>query len=112
MAKLPGQCRNISTNYVNGNHPITSIKVSLRSVTLLPSPQESPWTLIKRNRPPFELKTYPSLLLKNANVASGRSCVIDADSLGITPQIVLVRPPSPHQRKPQAKTRKEKLGRK
>src|SRR5882762_7916674 len=112
MAKLPGRCRNISTSYVNGNHPITSIKVSLHSVTPPPSPQESQWTSIRRNRPPFELKTYPSSLPKNVNVASGRSCAIDADNPGITPRIVLVRPPSPCQRKPQAKTRKEKLGRK
>src|SRR5882762_1109746 len=112
MAKLPGQCRNISTNYVNGNHPITFIKVLLRSVTLPLSPQGSQWTLIRRNQPPFELRTYPSLLPKNANVVSRRSYAIDADNPGITPQIVLVKPRSPCRRKPRAKTRKEKLGRK
>src|SRR5882762_5721552 len=95
MAKRPGRCRNTSTNYVNGNHPITFIKVSLRSVTPPPFPQESQWTSIKRNQPPFELKIYPSLLLKNANVASKKSCAIDADSPGIAPQIVLVKPSSP-----------------
>src|SRR5882762_2463467 len=112
MAKLPGQCRNISTNYVNGNHPITSIKVLLRSVTLPLSPQGSQWTSIRRNRPPFELRTYLSLLLKNANVVSRRSCAIDVDNPGITPRIVLVKPLSPRQRKLRAKTKKEKLGRK
>src|SRR5882762_3001634 len=112
MAKLPGQCRNISTNYVNGNHPIMSIKVLLHSVTLPLSPQGSQWMSIRRNRPPFELRTYPSLLPKNVNVVLRRSCAIDADNPDITPRIVLVKPPSLRRRKPRAKTKKEKLRRK
>src|SRR5882762_7832847 len=112
MAKPPGQCRNTLTSCVNGSRPITSIKVSLRSVTPPPSLQESQWTSTRRSQLPFELKTYQSSLPKNASVASKKSCAIDVDNPGITPRTVLVKPPSPRQRKPREKTRKEKPGRK
>src|SRR5882762_3300825 len=95
MAKRPGRCRNTSTSYVNGSHPITYIKVSLRSVMSRPSPQESQWTSIRKNRPLFALKIYQNSHLRNAKDALGRSCVIDADNLGITLQTAPAKLPPP-----------------
>src|SRR5882762_11222368 len=107
MGKQPGRYRNISINYVNGNHPITYIRVSLRSATPPPSPQESQWTSIRKSQPLFVLKTYQNLLLRNTKDALGRSCVTGADNPGITPLIAPVKLPPPRQRKPPARIRKE-----